>query len=412
MQRREGNTNHSLIGRPFRRQKQKVQRWRWRAAGTNSCAPCWERGCNNKPTHKSITLTSLSLLLSFAKIMTPNLTTIGNDDDDLDVIFDWVGRSDHNDNDKATVAVATEVAIPARASSVGDAVAATTATSDDDNSGGSQQHHQEVVLAAGASCSDQWGPLPWMSDAYHHYHHTHSATPTTATASYDYYFKDHVDVIDFDASDCDDDDDDAFFGFARSNYMESIRTWTCGGAASQSQPTATIANSTTPVVSSLLLPMAMDMNTSIDVDDSEDDDGNNDECCPPGMVRTTSGSLSSEETADDDDETMSNASTNSSDSDAASKAEEDEEHQPPVLPPPQRGVTFNEQVRVLPIPPIEHYTPEQRYKMYANRVELRQNKLRNKREYEFDNYDWRNATEEHSMAICPVSGELLHPAHL
>ena len=34
------------------------------------------------------------------------------------------------------------------------------------------------------------------------------------------------------------------------------------------------------------------------------------------------------------------------------------------------------------------------------------------KEYEFDGYDWRNATEEGSMAICPVSGELLHPAHL
>ena len=49
--------------------------------------------------------------------------------------------------------------------------------------------------------------------------------------------------------------------------------------------------------------------------------------------------------------------------------------------------------------------------MYANRFELRENKSRNKKEYEFDNYDWRNATEENSMAVCP-SGELLHPAHL
>jgi hypothetical protein len=75
-------------------------------------------------------------------------------------------------------------------------------------------------------------------------------------------------------------------------------------------------------------------------------------------------------------------------------------------------VTFNEQVRVLPIPPLGDYTPEQRYRMYANRFELRENKSRNKREYEFDNYDWRNATEEHAMAVCPMSGELLHPAHL
>ena len=75
-------------------------------------------------------------------------------------------------------------------------------------------------------------------------------------------------------------------------------------------------------------------------------------------------------------------------------------------------MTFNEQVRVLPIPPLGDYTPEQRYRMYANRFELRANKARNKIEYEYDNHDWRNATEERGMAVCPTSGELLHPAHL
>ena len=85
---------------------------------------------------------------------------------------------------------------------------------------------------------------------------------------------------------------------------------------------------------------------------------------------------------------------------------------PPAVHPCHRGVTFNEQVRVLPIPHIGEYTSEQIRRMYANRFEVRENKLRNKREYEFDNYDWRNATEECSMAVCPRSGELLHPAHL
>ena len=76
-----------------------------------------------------------------------------------------------------------------------------------------------------------------------------------------------------------------------------------------------------------------------------------------------------------------------------------------------KGVTFNESVRVLPIPPLSHYTLEQRQKMYANRFEVRENKLRNKKEYAFDNFDWKNCTEEGSMVICPMSGNLMHPAH-
>ncbi|KAL7527876.1 hypothetical protein ACHAXR_002178 [Thalassiosira sp. AJA248-18] len=118
------------------------------------------------------------------------------------------------------------------------------------------------------------------------------------------------------------------------------------------------------------------------------------------MVRSNSGSLSSETSSSDGDETMSS----DDETDASSAAGDDSLA--------GKGVSFNEQVRVLPIPPISAYTHEQRFRMYANRFELRENKMRNKKEYEFDGYDWRNATEENYMAICPMSGELLHPAHL
>lgn len=176
------------------------------------------------------------------------------------------------------------------------------------------------------------------------------------------------------------------FGGQNNYYMEGIRSWSSGvvggvggwgssfGNASQQQPQQHVVTAT-PVIAAPPLPMA------------EDDP-------PPGMIRSSSASETSDETmsagSSDDDETGSTASRTSA----------------------SKGVTFNEQVRVLPIPPISSYTPDQRFRMYANRFELRENKVRNKREYEFDNYDWRNATEEHSMAICPLSGELLHPAHL
>jgi hypothetical protein len=63
--------------------------------------------------------------------------------------------------------------------------------------------------------------------------------------------------------------------------------------------------------------------------------------------------------------------------------------------------------------------------MYTKREELRVNKLRNKREFAYELYDWRNAIEEDDMIIVESSesgseeeegdvsgmGELIHPAH-
>mmetsp|Transcript_20668 Transcript_20668/g.37331 ORF Transcript_20668/g.37331 Transcript_20668/m.37331 type:complete len:241 (-) Transcript_20668:162-884(-) len=159
------------------------------------------------------------------------------------------------------------------------------------------------------------------------------------------------------------DQNSAIFGFSRQNYMEGIRAWSTSNFGSAS-----------PVPDPPSLPTK---------DES-----------PPGMIRSSSGSLSSGSVGD---ETMSS---------------DDETEGGPADQPAAKGVSFNEQVRVLPIPPITAYTLEQRYRMYANRFELRENKIRAKKEYEFDGYDWRNATEEPHMAICPLSGELLHPAHL
>jgi hypothetical protein len=48
--------------------------------------------------------------------------------------------------------------------------------------------------------------------------------------------------------------------------------------------------------------------------------------------------------------------------------------------------------------------------MYTKREELRINKLRNKREYAYDNNDWENATEECDMET-DEDGELVHPVH-
>lgn len=212
---------------------------------------------------------------------------------------------------------------------------------------------------------------------------------------------------------------DSAFGFVRHNYIDSIRTWSSGGGSYGFHPTdkafsaiiaTTKATPSLPIAVATPLPVVVATPLPMEDDDSQ----------LPGMVRAdTEGSLSSESTSDGDDETMSDPGSSLASDDGTATTDilmdvdddNDDSSSTPPVPQLSRGVSFNEQVRVLPIPPITAYTPEQRYKMYANRFELRENKTRNKKEYEFNNYDWRNATEENSMAICPLSGELLHPAH-
>lgn len=119
-----------------------------------------------------------------------------------------------------------------------------------------------------------------------------------------------------------------------------------------------------------------------------------------GLIRSVSVAPDADDTSDGED-TMTTEETDDDRSSSSSSSSMEK----------VKGVTFNESVRVVPIPPLSHYTLEQRRNMYANRFEVRENKLRNKKEYAFDNYDWKNCTEECSMVICPMSGNLLHPAH-
>lgn len=107
----------------------------------------------------------------------------------------------------------------------------------------------------------------------------------------------------------------------------------------------------------------------------------------PGLVRCNSSS--SLESSSDDSTSSSTASTA----------------------PKKKSVTFNETVTSHQIPHSSSYTPFQRRRMYTSSVEMRQNKIRNRKEYRYDGCDWRNCTEEWEMSICIVTGELLHPVH-
>jgi hypothetical protein len=110
----------------------------------------------------------------------------------------------------------------------------------------------------------------------------------------------------------------------------------------------------------------------------------------PGLVRSTSSSSLESSSSDDC------ASTTSSSSSSSIK---------------KKGVSFNESVTSHHIPHSSTYTPAQRRRMYSSSLDVRQNKIRNKKEYRYDGYDWRNCTEEWEMSVCMVTGELVHPVH-
>ena len=80
-------------------------------------------------------------------------------------------------------------------------------------------------------------------------------------------------------------------------------------------------------------------------------------------------------------------------------------------PPQKRRISFSPTVTVRSIPHSSTLSPSQRRKMFTTKGELRQNKIRNKKEYWYDRCDWRNVTEEWEMGVDVVTGEVIHPAH-
>merc|ERR1719183_2555805 len=113
-----------------------------------------------------------------------------------------------------------------------------------------------------------------------------------------------------------------------------------------------------------------------DIDKSiNDEHEERQDAIPPGLVRVASGSsLESDDTE----------SLNSSISSSSTKKR-------------RSGVSFSTSVKVQPIPHSSSLSPSQRRNMYSSSYEVRLNKVRNKKEYKYDGYDWRSVTEEWEM---------------
>ena len=129
----------------------------------------------------------------------------------------------------------------------------------------------------------------------------------------------------------------------------------------------------------------------------------------PGKMQSQSDLLrrSYDEEDDDEDDDDSLPGMASSSDDSSSEADDSSLSSSKS----SRGVTFAPSVLVHPIPRHDELSDAQRRRMYSSSIEVRRNKMRNKREYRYDGCDWRNATEEWEMGVDMVTGELVHPVH-
>jgi hypothetical protein len=78
---------------------------------------------------------------------------------------------------------------------------------------------------------------------------------------------------------------------------------------------------------------------------------------------------------------------------------------------PKRCITFNESVKVVPIPTRHEYSDRIRCRLWSNTIELYENAARNHVEFAAESYDWRNACEDEEMYLCRTTGEKIHPVH-
>jgi hypothetical protein len=75
------------------------------------------------------------------------------------------------------------------------------------------------------------------------------------------------------------------------------------------------------------------------------------------------------------------------------------------------AITFNNSVRVLPIPHHEAHSDRLRSRMWSDRYEIMSNVRRNTIEFAAAGWDWRNVYEDEMPHLCPKPGELVHPVH-
>lgn len=75
------------------------------------------------------------------------------------------------------------------------------------------------------------------------------------------------------------------------------------------------------------------------------------------------------------------------------------------------GVSFNTEVKVVPIPMRDEYSKRVKERLWTNSEDLHLNAQRNAYEFAAEGWDWRTALEDENMYRDSASGALIHPVH-
>mmetsp|Transcript_45473 Transcript_45473/g.68615 ORF Transcript_45473/g.68615 Transcript_45473/m.68615 type:complete len:249 (+) Transcript_45473:171-917(+) len=75
-------------------------------------------------------------------------------------------------------------------------------------------------------------------------------------------------------------------------------------------------------------------------------------------------------------------------------------------------VKFHSEVTVCSIPSADDYPCDVWSDLWLTEEDIIRSIKRNKKEFDYDFWDWKNATEEEDMVFCPQTGELMHPVHI
>jgi len=76
-----------------------------------------------------------------------------------------------------------------------------------------------------------------------------------------------------------------------------------------------------------------------------------------------------------------------------------------------KQLTFDESVKVVPIPERHEYSERIRSRLWTNATDLYENAQRNTVEFAAEGWNWRSVATDEKMYICRYTGELIHPVH-